>query len=552
MKPFLAFLAMGIVFPTGACSSSGSVDDAPREGDARDAASPCAEDGGCGKPDAANTDEQDPPPICGNGTVEDGETCDGDCPSECDDGDVCTSDTLLGSDGECTAACSHQSIVVCQDGDGCCPASCDESNDADCAVSCGNGVGWTGDPNDLPYQEIPTTEYTIDLNQWDIPNDGTDPEKTTANLQAAIDWAVAEGYGIVRLPAGQYMVGKHVNGAFQGGIELRSRMAFVLDDDATIEMAPNEIRNYYVVAITGQSHVFVSGGTILGDRYDHTYSDGSTHEGGICVAVTHESEHVTVENMRLGEATGDGVLLQGHGGQDSSVTNVNIRCNEMFDNRRQGISIVGGVNVLVEHNEIHHTKGTDPQFGIDIESEIYHSENILVRSNHFHHNAGGHIINFDAWGLVVENNVFEDGAGYEHWRSVIYYNNTAPTIRNNELSFLVPSKGSCIASYPNVSAKTNPDIAQVYGNTIRGCGVYMYEGNDLSIHDNHIIDGTLGLTEMDNVTLTDNRMEQVAECPGMDLEQVSGSAGVNYLNGEPFELPLTPDVPFTGRACDYL
>jgi hypothetical protein len=71
---------------------------------------------------------------CGNGTVEAGETCDppSSCPRSCDDGDACTQDTLTGSAASCTATCTHQPIVSCQGGDGCCAAGCTRGNDSDC------------------------------------------------------------------------------------------------------------------------------------------------------------------------------------------------------------------------------------------------------------------------------------------------------------------------------------------------------------------------------------------------------------------------------------
>src|SRR5690349_13401911 len=63
---------------------------------------------------------------CGNGVVDADETCDTAiasgataCPSGCDDGNACTTDTLSGS--ACTAACEHAPVTACTSGDGCCP-----------------------------------------------------------------------------------------------------------------------------------------------------------------------------------------------------------------------------------------------------------------------------------------------------------------------------------------------------------------------------------------------------------------------------------------------
>lgn len=68
------------------------------------------------------------------------EICDGDCPTSCDDGAACTTDELTGSADECTAACTFAEITSCANGDGCCPAGCDATNDDDCSATCGNGV----------------------------------------------------------------------------------------------------------------------------------------------------------------------------------------------------------------------------------------------------------------------------------------------------------------------------------------------------------------------------------------------------------------------------
>jgi hypothetical protein len=46
-------------------------------------------------------------PRCGDGIVDASETCDGNCPSRCDDGDACTSDALLGTPATCDVSCTH-------------------------------------------------------------------------------------------------------------------------------------------------------------------------------------------------------------------------------------------------------------------------------------------------------------------------------------------------------------------------------------------------------------------------------------------------------------
>jgi len=73
-------------------------------------------------------------PVCGNGVLETGELCDGDCPTSCDDQDPCTRDVLSGGAATCDAVCSHPAKTAddCADLDGCCPAGCAAVGDLDC------------------------------------------------------------------------------------------------------------------------------------------------------------------------------------------------------------------------------------------------------------------------------------------------------------------------------------------------------------------------------------------------------------------------------------
>ena len=98
------------------------------------------------------TNDLDCASICGNGVVEPGETCDppGSCPTACDDGDVCTTDTLNGHADDCSAICSTLEILTCTSDDGCCPAGCNAANDDDCAATCDNGVVEPGETCDPP------------------------------------------------------------------------------------------------------------------------------------------------------------------------------------------------------------------------------------------------------------------------------------------------------------------------------------------------------------------------------------------------------------------
>ncbi len=77
---------------------------------------------------------------CGNGVLEPGETCDGDCPTSCTSTDACFGVVLSGSPDNCNVVCDQVEIDVCAAGDGCCPSNCTEETDGDCVAGCGNGI----------------------------------------------------------------------------------------------------------------------------------------------------------------------------------------------------------------------------------------------------------------------------------------------------------------------------------------------------------------------------------------------------------------------------
>lgn len=100
--------------------------------------------------DAAMDDsEPDHPfvvPGCGNGQLDDWETCDiaiqqgepGACPDGCEQRDGCFVAELAGQ--RCGAHCVPMEITDIVSGDGCCPDGATPESDSDCSGTCGNGV----------------------------------------------------------------------------------------------------------------------------------------------------------------------------------------------------------------------------------------------------------------------------------------------------------------------------------------------------------------------------------------------------------------------------
>lgn len=102
-------------------------------------------DGCCPKGADLATDN-DCKPICGNGTLDVGESCDGNCAASCDDSNPCTVDRLIGSAEKCDALCVNSPVeagTACGDnaycsGDGKCLTNC-KPGQPKCAGQPGTG-----------------------------------------------------------------------------------------------------------------------------------------------------------------------------------------------------------------------------------------------------------------------------------------------------------------------------------------------------------------------------------------------------------------------------
>jgi len=87
---------------------------------------------GCCPAGASNLDDSDCEPLCGNGVIDEGELCDGLCPTSCQGDGACGTPELVGSSDGCDAECIDP-ITSCVNGDGCCADGCTVATDDDCA-----------------------------------------------------------------------------------------------------------------------------------------------------------------------------------------------------------------------------------------------------------------------------------------------------------------------------------------------------------------------------------------------------------------------------------
>jgi len=396
-------------------------------------------------------------------------------------------------------------------------------------------------------------EVVLDLSVWDIPNNGTQAIKTTDNLQAAIDSAVERGFNRIVIPNGTYLIGKYGNAIYQRGIELHSNMELVLSSGTILRMAPNDKWNYCVLAVNRKTNVIIRGGTIIGDRNQHTYTPraggSAAHDEGHGICLQGNTTRVLVEGMTIRDLTGDGLLLV------SEIEDVTIRNNNIYNNRRQGVSLVGTLRIKIERNQIHHIKGTPPQFGIDIEGNGRTDRNIVIRKNHFHHNRGGDIVSSTGRNVFIVENVMEQGTKGERYIDgpIVTWERTNNVIAHNTITMLDGSVNGRLG-YIQYSGNrdNNPETTYVHDNTCHGCGMYMYKAEGADIRRNKFLGYFLALADFRNATVIDNIVTRGPPgtpqyCWTYRIRNTTGNAAGNTADGREADLPLS-NTPWTS-AC---
>lgn len=409
-------------------------------------------------------------------------------------------------------------------------------------------------PRKIDFEvELPTIlssdEYVIS----GVPNnrDG-DPVANTDKMQAEIDKARDQGFHKVRLPAGHYLIGKFGNAIYQRGIELHGDTEFIMEG-ATLEMGTNDKWNYCVIALTRDSNVIIRGGTLIGDRATHIFtprvSDGKTaHDEGHGICIQSNSKKILVENMVIKNLTGDGLLLV------NEIEDVTIRNNNIFNNRRQGVSMVGTTRTKIENNEIHHIEGTSPQFGIDVEGAGRKDKDILIRKNYFHHNRGGDIVTSSGRNTFIIDNRMEQGEGNRYIDGpLVTWERTDNVIARNTITMLSGSVNGRLGYIQYSGGRdNNPQTTYVHDNVCNGCGMYMYKANNADIRRNKFLGYFLALADFQNATVIDNVVTTGPPgtpqyCWTYRIRNTTGTASGNTFNGRDANLPLS-NTPWTSKC----
>lgn len=261
-------------------------------------------------------------------------------------------------------------------------------------------------------------DITYNVKSFGALGDGINNDTTAINN--CIIAAAEKGVGNVRIPAGIYLIqGATGNPTYHGeggGIRILSGVMLSLDPGAVLKQIPTPYGNYNIVYFAVADNAGISGGTIIGDRAEHT---GSTGEWGYGIGVF-SSSNILIENVIIRDCWGDGINTNRYY-NNTGMTSDQIQTRELtvdnvtcINNRRQGMSIESLVGGKISNSTFSFTNGTNPQCGIDIEPiGIQIVEDVTINQCFFEGNEAAGILSLNARRITIDSCFFKNNKSAE-------------------------------------------------------------------------------------------------------------------------------------------
>lgn len=202
----------------------------------------------------------------------------------------------------------------------------------------------------------------------------TDDTDGINKLLRDAEWSGGK-WDTIYIPAGEYHINAESREGFCGfgGLVLTDGQTLIMDPDTKLIAIGNSSENSQVIFAFGRNNIRISGGQIIGERNSHTGSGG---EWGHGISIQ-GCKNVIIENVEVSQCWGDGIYLGLYEGWDSAGkqknfygSNITIMNCNLHNNRRNNLSITDVDNVTVYKCQFSYAKGTDPQYGIDIEPNL--------------------------------------------------------------------------------------------------------------------------------------------------------------------------------------
>lgn len=306
-----------------------------------------------------------------------------------------------------------------------------------------------------------------------------------------------------------------------------------MSDNTVLRVFPNNNPYYALLAVREESNVIIKGGTLIGDRDDHTFPDGGRHEKGHLLHL-HAAVNTTVDGVTMKYANGDGMKIDGvnftYQPNYKPTHNILVQ-NCLFDsNRRNNLSITDGFDITVDNNtflnagvDTDKSEGVTPKFAIDIEATREKDENgdyiyyeksydITISNNTERGSAVGGFTVHIGEDVTIDNNDVETNISWGFASGVKIINNLVQAKSSEENYAILGGRSNNYDGSFNNEISGNKIIGfgtgvvlhnrgnKVFNNEIENCGIGVYLRN---VYDSEIYSNTI--YSDDNLKLENSR-----------------------------------------------
>lgn len=350
------------------------------------------------------------------------------------------------------------------------------------------------------YTEDPIDIETgiINNSYFGISSDGENAKSTTNGINKAIEYASKNNIEFIKLEKGTYLIeGTYKKQKDENtGIILKSNITLDFNS-SIIKQIDNDFEHYATLSLYGIENVKILNGILIGDRENHDYSSEKSHQWGMGIRLNGVN-NIEIENFEIKNMTGDGIYVTRL--DEDTTSNVKIKNCNIHNCRRQGISVICAKNIEIYNNEIHDIGGTNPQAGIDLETNYDNElvENIKIYENIFYNLGANYAIQcYKNVGNVeiFQNQIINGRIRINDAKSEIkIYNNN---LKDGEImSYLTQT---------NIDNGHSIKKISIYDNILERYNISIKRTNNVIIENNNITDGSVTIISS-NAKVYDNNL----------------------------------------------
>ncbi|HKG05090.1 MAG TPA: right-handed parallel beta-helix repeat-containing protein [Pedobacter sp.] len=144
------------------------------------------------------------------------------------------------------------------------------------------------------------------------------------------------------------------------GLNISNNSTIIFPKGGKVYMEPNSLGSYAVFKLRNVVNVQIFNPVIIGERDKHV---GKTGEWGMGISIE-GGRNIVITNAHISKCWGDGIYITN---AKTVSNNIEIKNSVLDYNRRNGLTITGGKNILIQNLISTNTYGTLPMAGIDIE-----------------------------------------------------------------------------------------------------------------------------------------------------------------------------------------